>query len=224
MVAAQFNIFDTVILLVMFLSIVLAFFRGFVREVLSLFSWVGAAFITVYYLPTVSAMLEPHFKSKLVVGGIAGLGTYICALMVLSIITSLIMRYVKKGNEVGVLDNLLGMGFGALRGAFVVSLGFLLLTFMMTPDNYPVWIKEARTKEYVEQGAQILAQIAPNYIHDITTSTREIAAEAKNEAPSPSDAMPSSGIQGPSDTKWMNVDSLKQMIDKHADELQEHTQ
>jgi len=49
MVDAQLNYFDMAIYSIMALSCIFAFFRGFVKEILSLIAWIGAAFITVRF-------------------------------------------------------------------------------------------------------------------------------------------------------------------------------
>lgn len=224
MVEAQLNVFDAVVLLIVFLSTVLAFFRGFVREVLSLGSWIGAAIITIYFFPQVSAALKPRFSSEVIAGGFAMLGTYIVALIVLSILSSIILKYLKEGSEVGIFDNMLGMVFGFARGAFIVSLGFLLISMVMSPPEYPDWIKHAQTREYVEEGAKLLASAAPNYLNDLTSlsdkmrdQASQAADNARNatgsiQAPSASDVR-AAGEQG---YKWMNVESLQRMIESNV--------
>ncbi len=51
MVQTSLNIFDLVVFGILGLSALLSFFRGFVREVLSLGAWVGASLITLYAFP-----------------------------------------------------------------------------------------------------------------------------------------------------------------------------
>lgn len=170
MVEAQLNVFDSIVIGVFALSCLVAFFRGFIREVLSLGAWVGAGMITVYLFPTSTEFMKAHMatKNEMIAAGAGALGTYICALFGISIINSVIIRYVKTGAEVGMLDNLLGLTFGAARGAFIVSLGFLILTFTMPEDKYPDWLEEAKTKEIAKYGATLLTKAAPEYVHDLS--------------------------------------------------------
>lgn len=170
MVDAQLNMFDTTVMVVMFLSVVIAFFRGFVKEVLSLGAWVGAGMITIYFFPTSTEFMKSHMKNEMIAAGAGALGTYICALFGISIINSIIIRYVKTGAEVGMLDNLLGLTFGAARGAFIISLGFLLLTLVIPdPDKYPEWLEEAKTREIAQYGATVLTKVAPEYVKSLST-------------------------------------------------------
>jgi membrane protein required for colicin V production len=181
MIEAQFNMFDAAVVLVMFLSTLLAFFRGFVREFLSLGAWVGAGLITVYSFDNVVEMLKPHVSKDMIAYLIGGVGTYIVALISISIINMVIIRYVKSGEEVGMFDNFLGMVFGALRGGFIISLGYLVLSLVIDNENPPAWVTEALTKDYAQDGAIILANIAPGYLEDISSLGETL--EALKETP-----------------------------------------
>jgi uncharacterized membrane protein required for colicin V production len=68
---------------------------------------------------------------------------------------------------VGLLDNFLGLVFGALRGAFIVSLGYLILMAVISKDNPPEWLKTSITKSYLQTGADLLTSVAPKYLADI---------------------------------------------------------
>ena len=177
MIETHLNVFDAVVLGIMALSCVFAFFRGFVREVLSLGAWIGAAIITMYYFPDMAAKLKPHFKSAVGAAGVGTLIIYTVALVGFSIINSVILKFVKSGNDVGMLDNGMGFVFGAARGAAIISLGYFVLTIAMPEKEYPIWLKQSVTRPYAEKGAIELAKIAPNYLREISTLEKKAVAE-----------------------------------------------
>ncbi len=181
MIEAQLNMFDAVVIVVLLLSTILAFFRGFVREILSLGAWVGAAMVTIYAFEPVANSLKDNVSRPLVAYLIAGLGTYIISLLAISLLNALIIRYVKSGSEVGMLDNFLGLLFGILRGGFIISLGYLVLSLIIDEDNPPIWVEQAITRPIAQQGALILASIAPEYLEDIS-SLSESLKEQQNSA------------------------------------------
>ena len=188
--AASFtvNSFDAVVLTVVGLSALVAFFRGFVRELLSLGAWVGAAIVTMYLFPHSTEFMKEHIhghQSAAVSAGIGALGTYIAALFCFAILNSLILKYLKTGAEVGLLDNFLGFIFGALRGAFIVSLGYLILASTIDKDNPPDWLKKSFTKKYAEEGANLLANVAPKYLHDVEGFLKSEKDKAKEERDNP---------------------------------------
>ena len=183
MIETQLSIFDAVVLGIMLVSCLFAFFRGFVREILSLGAWIGAALVTIYYFPAAAEKLQPHFKSPVVAAGFATLGVYIAALVGFSFINMLIIKFLKSGDEVGLTDNLLGLLFGAARGAFVISLGYFMMAFFLPEDEKPSWMEHSITEPYVKQGAQILAKVAPDYLKDISSLEQKMAPAAGGDEP-----------------------------------------
>lgn len=174
MLQATFNIFDAVVMGIIFLSAVLAFFRGFMKEILSLLAWLGAAIITLYAFPTVTEKIEPYVGNEKIAAGFATLGTYIIALLTISIFNSILLKYLKT-DEAGGFDKILGLAFGVLRGAFIVSLGFLLFMLVVPKEeNYPLWVKEAKTQPYASQGALLIAEMAPDYLKDMKNLSETI--------------------------------------------------
>ena len=178
MLDAQINIFDAVVIGIIVFSGLISFFRGFVREVLSLGAWVGAALVSLYSFPSVAQMLAPYIDKPEIASGFAALGTFMVALIAISMFNGLIMRYVKQGADVGFLDNTLGLGFGALRGALLISLGYFVLTLLMSEDDFPAWVKEAQTRKIVESGALLIARVAPDYLDNLSPLSTIKADEA----------------------------------------------
>ncbi len=167
-VHTSMNIFDLGVIAVLGLSALLSFFRGFIREVLSLGAWVGATIITLYLFQHVAENLGPHVKDRGVAGALAALGIFMVALIIISIFNSILLRYVKTGSEVGLLDNGLGLVFGMLRGALLVALAYFIMTITMAPRDYPPAIRTAKSQPYVEQAAATLAQFAPKYLRELS--------------------------------------------------------
>lgn len=181
MIETQLNLFDASVIGVMVLSCLFAFFRGFVREVLSLGAWIGAAIVTLYYFPNVAEALKPHFKNPIVAAGVGTLGIYISALMAFSMINMLILKFVKEGSDVGMLDNLLGLAFGAFRGAFIVALGFFLITVAIPEEQYPEWLEKSITRPYAEKGAVMLAKLAPDYLREVSSLQKKATEEMRRD-------------------------------------------
>lgn len=167
MIETHLSIFDAVVIGIMAVSCLFAFFRGFVREILSLGAWIGAALITLYYFPDVAEKLEPHFKNAVVAAGIATLGLYIGALVCFSLVNMFIFKFLKSGDEVGPTDNILGLAFGAARGAFIVAVGYFFVHITVPRDESPDWLKASITRPYAEEGAKVLVRFAPEYLQDL---------------------------------------------------------
>src|SRR6185436_15629179 len=111
MVHASLSYFDAGVVAILALSCLFAFIRGFVKEMLSLGAWVGAGLITIYFFPDFAKRLEPSFKNPIVAAGMATLGLYITALLCFSIVNAIILKFLKEGSDVGILDNTFGLMF-----------------------------------------------------------------------------------------------------------------
>ncbi len=55
----------------------------------------------------------------------------------------------------------IGLLFGFARGAVIVVLAWLALDYMITEDERPGWIQEAKSRPLVERGADMLLTLVP---------------------------------------------------------------
>jgi len=180
-IETSLNVFDAIVFAVMLISCLHAFFRGFVREVLSLSAWALAGVVTLYFFPSVAQHLQPKFKSAVVAAGFSTLGIYTISLMGFSLLNSVILRFIKSGTDVGLLDNTLGLFFGAARGAFILSLGFFVMTISLPEEEYPEAVKTSVSLPYVERGAIMLAKVSPKYLRDLSPLNKKIIDEQEGK-------------------------------------------
>lgn len=180
MIETHLSVFDAVVVAILLTSCVFAFFRGFVREVLSLGAWIGAGIVTLYYFPAAATKLQPYFKTPVVAAGFATLGLYLAALMGFTLVNMFIIKFLKSGDEVGPTDNILGLIFGAARGLFIVCLGFFLLVVALPEKEYPNWLKSSVTLPYVEKGTTMMISVAPEYLRDMAAFQKKATADARH--------------------------------------------
>lgn len=168
MTAASMNMFDLGVLTIIGLSALLSFFRGFVREILSLGGWVAASAVTMRFLEPATHFVKPQIKSDGLASGIAAIGLFFITLILFSILSNLLLKVLKIGDKVGLLDNLGGLTFGIARGVLIVSLGyFLMTTFFSEEKKYPEVVRDAASRPYVAKSASWIASIAPEYLDDL---------------------------------------------------------
>ena len=174
------TVLDWVVIAIVGLSALLALFRGFIREVLSLATWIISAIVTLNFYNDVTALLHPeHVASKVVATGLGTLGLFIGTLLLLSILSSVIMRFLKAGGDTGVLDSLLGMVFGVARGLFIVALSYLMLSVVVTEEDSPEWLTESKTLPIVQASANVLSQVAPGYVNDLSELSKQAAEQGQ---------------------------------------------
>ena len=140
---------DMVVLLGVGGAAVLGLMRGFVAEVLSLFAWVASVLaLKLFHAPMTEVLAG-------VIGTIAG-----AAVLAFAVITGvtwiggrMVANALGKRTRAGVLgpvDRALGLGFGALKGVILASLGFMLAALVVDTAqggraHRPVWMTASRT-------------------------------------------------------------------------------
>lgn len=154
------NPVDLAIIVILVISALLAFFRGLVHEVLGVGAWIGAALVTLYaYLP-VQQIARQFIAVELVADIAAGAGLFLVCLIVFSLISRALGQRVRESG-LGALDRTLGIVFGLVRGAVIVCLAWIALTWLMPPEEHPSWLREARALPLVAAGADMLRALTP---------------------------------------------------------------
>ena len=121
MAELPFTFLDIAIGIVLLVSGLLAFVRGFVHEVLAVGAWVGAIFIAVFGFPYLRPYARDLIPHELAADVAAGAAIFVVALVVLSLLTRALSDRVKD-SALNALDRSLGFVFGLLRGAVLVCL------------------------------------------------------------------------------------------------------
>ena len=82
-----------------------------------------------------------------------------------------------RDSLLGPLDRVLGFGFGAVKGAIIVVIGFALLVLgydtVWGEEGRPNWIVTARTYPSINAGSEALV----GYIHDRRAEVRRARSE-----------------------------------------------
>ncbi len=154
------NVVDIVVGLVLLISGFLAYMRGFVHEVLSVGGWIGAILATIYGYPYVRPFARELIQVELIADIGAGASIFIVTLVVLSLFTRAVANRVQD-SALNVLDRSLGFLFGLIRGALIVCLIYLGLTWVWTPAEHPEWMQTARSMPLIQRGAEVLRRLVP---------------------------------------------------------------
>ncbi len=151
------TILDVIVIAVVLLSAALAMIRGFVREVLSIASWIIAA-VTAYALyDTFLPLVRPYFESPTVALIVTAAVVFFVALLVASYITMKISDFVID-SRIGAIDRALGFLFGGARGILLLVIALLFFNWLV--PNPPDWVGKAQTRSFLEDmGEQLIAAL-----------------------------------------------------------------
>ncbi len=171
---------DIIVIIVILLSAVLAFVRGFTREFLSLVTWTLAAFLGFKEYPVVAPYLEEYIKQPPLRDFAAGLVVFAAVLLIL-IPLSIYIRSFIKGEHITSVDRSFGFIYGAARGYALISIVYLIVSWLLPEEKQPVWLKEANTKPALAYGAELVKEVIPQEQRDLM----EKKAKATDESGEP---------------------------------------
>ncbi|TVR84830.1 MAG: CvpA family protein [Rhodospirillales bacterium] len=157
----SFTLADGIVVLILLVSALLAFARGFVHEVLAIAGWVGAIFATIYGLPLVRPYARSFIDNTTVADIGAGVVIFLVSLILLSLLTRAIAGQVRN-SQLNALDRSLGFLFGLARGAVLVAIIYIAVDWLVPRQDQPDWIRNARTLSLVEAGADMLRSLVPS--------------------------------------------------------------
>ena len=143
----DFNGFDVVVLIVLLISMLYAASRGFLREVISIAALLVAAIVTLFVWGQYRFAAQDFISPAWLADGALLVGVFFVAYLIMVLIMSKIGKSI-AGKESGLLDRLLGAGFGVARGLIIASLGVLVLT----AGNRATAEAQNYKKSLIEQG------------------------------------------------------------------------
>ncbi len=143
---------DLAIVGLLLISGLLAFVRGFVREVLGIGAWIGAGAIGMYALSSTRGIVRNWISSPAWVDPAAFLLGFLVSLIVLMIVARIIGGFV-RASSLGGVDRTLGLVFGIARGAVIVVLAYILGGMVFPIDRWPPAVLNARSLWPVYSGA-----------------------------------------------------------------------
>jgi len=149
--------FDYAVIVIVGLSVLLAAFRGVVREITALGGWVAALILSGLFAQELAQWL-PSSLSLILRAVIAYLVIFFGVLL-LSGVIGLLLAKLFHAAGLGVTDRAVGALFGFLRGAVIVFIGVMFAGLTSLP-NEPFW-REAALSGPVETAVLAVRQALP---------------------------------------------------------------
>ena len=137
----SFTLIDGIVGAIIVLSALLAYSRGFLREVMAIAGWVVAAILAFMFVD----IARPLVRQIPVVGDflgescelsvVASFGAiFVVALVVVSLFTPLFGALIQR-SALGGADQALGFAFGVLRGVLLIAIGFFVYDTVITTQD-----------------------------------------------------------------------------------------
>ena len=149
---------DLVILGVIALSALISLIRGFVKESISLVTWIVAGILAFRYFSPMASLLEPFVDSPMVRDA-TGFGILFVVTLVIGAVVNFIMSQLVSKTGLSGTDKALGVVFGAARGVLIVTMIVLLAS--LTPMPEASWWQDSATVGFFQQIAEWVKGIIP---------------------------------------------------------------
>jgi membrane protein required for colicin V production len=157
---------DAALLAVALISGLLAMYRGFTREMLSIVAWAVAAGATLYfvlYQKALAQQIAAQVGAPLPVAQIGAGGViFLVVLIIVHLITVRISDTILD-SRVGMIDRLLGFGFGLVRGFILIVIPYMFFEWLVPnyQAQYP-WINRSVSLPYIKStGKAIETAVSP---------------------------------------------------------------
>ena len=144
---------DGSLLILCLISGVLAMYRGMTREVLTLANWViagGAAYLMFLQRPLAEDLGQKYSQNPVLMQIGMTAVVFLLTLIIIYVVTG---RFADRvlDSRIGMIDRVLGFGFGVARGALLVVIAFMFYTkFFPITKEQAASIPNARSLSFVQ--------------------------------------------------------------------------
>ncbi|WP_415891802.1 CvpA family protein [Neptuniibacter sp. PT8_73] len=132
---------DWTILSIIAISSLMSLRRGFVREALSLITWVTAFIVARLFSQSLSVLLEAYIQTPSV-RLVAAFAILFIATLVVGVMINKLIAALVEATGLSATDRILGIGFGAARGGLIIVAIVALIG--MSPAVEDRWFKESQ--------------------------------------------------------------------------------
>jgi membrane protein required for colicin V production len=165
---------DAALIAVCFISGLLAMYRGFAREVLSIVSWAVAAAAVLYFVlfhkPFAQEMAQQMGTQVAVAQIVVGAVIFLIVLIVVHLITARISDTILD-SRIGMVDRVLGFLFGVARGFILIVIPYMFYeAFFPDPNQHFPWVREAKSLPYIKGTGDSLRYVLESYLPSSLTA------------------------------------------------------
>jgi membrane protein required for colicin V production len=198
-------IFDLVVIAALLISSLIAFLRGFIREVLTVLGVIGGTFAAVALGPKLAPTVESWLNGghpaehaaktgeavakaeetgrlfgilpyNMAADLIAYGGVFIVVVIILSIISHMTSGFARKLG-LGMVDRTLGIFFGIARALVLLALPYYVVSVTTGKEFLDKQLEDSHTRVYIEGTADWIGQFVPvNFADDLGQKTDKASA------------------------------------------------
>lgn len=156
----QLNNLDVVFLVIVAISILVSVARGFIKEVLSILGWILAGVAVYYLLPVVEPITKKYIQSELLVTIVNSMGILLLFCILWILLTDKLSFQIRN-SKFSVIDRILGILFGLLRGVVVVILVQIMISSLIPEEAKQGIFAESKYFKLAEESSKPIKDMIP---------------------------------------------------------------
>ena len=163
--------FDLIVILLTFFSMILGLFRGFSREVLGIISWIGSILLSLHLRPFLIPYVKQYITNSFFAEPITLFIIFFFSFAILAKISQGISKMIKS-SVIGILDRLLGLGFGFLRAGVVFGIAYMIY-LSISPEtimHQSGFLEKSKTLGVIKASVTLVQIFLPQ---DLVNSTQK---------------------------------------------------
>jgi len=174
---------DFSIIAIVGVSSLVSLFRGLVREAISLFGWVAAFWVASTFMEPVAGALAGYVEAPALRGPAGFVVLFVGVLLAVALV-NVFAGYLVDKTGLGGTDRVLGMIFGAARGALLVA-GLVLLAGVTSLPQDPWWRESVFLRHFEGLALQIRALLPREFRNELSYPRRDRGAVGSNAPTAP---------------------------------------
>ena len=182
--------FDVIAILIILASAAAGWVRGGTREIITLLSFVLAAFIALVALPLTAplgrALVNPDWAGTIS----AAVASFLLIYFGIRIFGSILSKRAQAHPQLGGIDRILGVFVGAARSLVLLGAIHLVVVAAMPGERTPRWLSEAALRPVTAGAARVIQIVLPEIGRGADALT-PVVTSSVNEGFSGDEALPS---------------------------------
>ena len=152
------NGIDLLFIGIILISGLISLFRGFMREIFSLATWILAIWLGIRYAPSFSVHVPEAIRDETLRLGITFTIIFIIVLIIGGLLGLIVSRLIRS-TALSSTDRSLGVLFGLLRGVVLIALAVFLVSLTLIPEE--TWWQESYLVPHFQSVVDWMINILP---------------------------------------------------------------
>lgn len=160
-----FGLIDITLLIMVVISVLFALYRGLVRELLGIASWLLAGFAALYSYKPLQPLMNKMIENEVTAGVVGSLIVALIVLVIMTLINAWIAKRLRQSALSG-LDRVLGFAFGIGRAGLLAAICYLGCSMFLPEKKLQEMEEQNISIPYVQMMAGWLEYVIPDNIKD----------------------------------------------------------